>query len=220
MITIIQCAARKQANAGALRTSEGKPVLFVGYPEAAPRDGGLIYVRPDDRADTGCTWREELLRYNRESRGNPLGLLPACRLYAEPVYQALAEKFGIENTYILSAGWGLIPASFLTPVYDITFTQAVKQKAPYKLRRKNDRYDDFRMLAADAGKPIVFFGGKDYLPLFCRLTEGTSAPRTAFYRSSVTPAFPGVSFISYETDRRTNWHYDCARDFIAERIAL
>ena len=37
-------------------------------------------------------------------------------------YRALVKRFGIDKTYILSAGWGLIPASFLTPYYDITFT--------------------------------------------------------------------------------------------------
>jgi hypothetical protein len=34
----------------------------------------------------------------------------------------LVEKFGIEKVFILSAGWGLIRADFLTPNYDITFS--------------------------------------------------------------------------------------------------
>ena len=44
------------------------------------------------------------------------------------------------------AGWGLIPAAFLTPQYDITFTTAVRKKAAYKLRKKADRYEDFRAI--------------------------------------------------------------------------
>ena len=51
----------------------------------------------------------------------------------------LVEIFGIDNVYILSAGWGLIRASFLTPNYDITFSAPA---GAYNLRRKYDQYCD------------------------------------------------------------------------------
>jgi len=66
-------------------------------------------------------------------------------------------RFGVKNVYILSAGWGLICADFLTPAYDITFSPSA---APYKRRRKTDRYEDFRMLPDKAEREIVFFGGQ------------------------------------------------------------
>ena len=51
----------------------------------------------------------------------------------------------------------------------------------FKRRRKADRYDDFRMLPDDTEEEILFFGGKDYLPLFCSLTRSAGAVKTAFY---------------------------------------
>jgi hypothetical protein len=64
----------------------------------------------------------------------------------------------------LSAGWGLIRTDFLTPCYDITFSQSAEG---YKRHRKADRYQDFRTLPARSDEDIVFFGGKDYVRLFC-----------------------------------------------------
>ncbi len=75
------------------------------------------------------------------------------------VYGRLVVRLGLENVYVLSAGWGLIRADFLTPYYYITFSSRADT---YKRRRKTDRYDDFRMLPDDAKNDIVFFGGKDY----------------------------------------------------------
>src|SRR5262245_52013351 len=121
MNVIVQCAAQKRPDAGFLRTKDGKKVLFVAKPAAAPFSSELIYARPDDLSDTGGSWREMLLRYNRDHDGNALRLLPAAQLYANPTYGQLVRQFGVEKTYILSAGWGLIKASFLTPNYDITF---------------------------------------------------------------------------------------------------
>jgi hypothetical protein len=78
------------------------------------------------------------------------------------------DRFGVEKVYILSAGWGLIRADFLTPYYDITFSQQAER---WKRRRKADRYEDFRMLSDDAADDIACVGGKDYLKLFGALTE-------------------------------------------------
>ena len=80
MIAVIQCAARKNANAGTLRTSAGQPVCFVANPALAPNDR-YAYARPDGFSESGESWRNRLLRYNHEDHGNSLGLLPAYRLY-------------------------------------------------------------------------------------------------------------------------------------------
>jgi hypothetical protein len=115
------------------------------------------------------------------------------------------------NLFILSAGWGLIAADFLTPYYDITFSQSAEG---YKRRRKSDRYDDFRMLPHDTDEDIVFFGGKDYLPLFCSLTSAIRTTKTVFYNSAQRPQVTGCALKRFDTTTRTNWHYECANAFL------
>jgi hypothetical protein len=114
---------RRQHNAGYMRTANGKPVVFVADPQKAAGSGVWLYARPDDPSDQDCTWRELLVRYNKASNANPLDLLPAFKLYKNRSYSDLVGRFGLDKTYILSAGWGLINAGFLTPYYDISFSQ-------------------------------------------------------------------------------------------------
>jgi hypothetical protein len=211
LIVVIQCAASKRSTAGHLQTTDGQPVLFVANPLIAPDQKGLTYRRPDDRTEGGETGRELLLRYNQSPGENALGLLPAYQLYSNDVYHRLVNWFGIEKTFILSAGWGLINASLLTPAYDITFSASADE---YKRRRKNDGYNDFKMIPAACEEEVVFLGGKDYLPLFCSLTGALTCRRTAFYNSSSAPNAPGCHLTRFATKTRTNWHYECARELL------
>jgi len=158
-----------------------------------------------------------LLEYNKQPGNNPLGLCPAWQLYENPTYGRLINAFGVANVYILSAGWGLIGASFLTPYYDITFSPSA---AEYKRRRKADRYRDFCMLPADDNIEIVFLGGRDYVPLFCSLTSAMRNTRTIFYNSALPPDAPGCMLKKFATSTRTNWHYECAGALIDGRIAI
>ena len=209
-MAVIQCAARKRPNAGHLTTEEGKPVLFVANATTAPRNTDVVYQCPDDVALSASSWRDVLVKYNEthgSAQTNPLGLLPAWRLYQDSTYEYLVDHLGQDNVFILSAGWGLISAAFLTPMYDITFAGNVKD---YKRRRSHERYADFSMLPEDPLLPIIFLGGKDYVPLFCRLTEGTSAERLV-YHVGEPPCAPNCRTVRFETNRRTNWHYECAR---------
>ena len=211
MIVVIQCAASKRADAGRLVTVGGTPVDFVAEPRAAPHAPRKVYARPDDPSDGGRSWRDSLLAYNRDPRGNPLRLLPAYRLYENRIYGRLVERLKRRNVYFLSAGWGLIPADFLTPYYDITFSQSADA---YKRRRRTDRYHDFRMLPGDTVEDIVFFGGKDYLPLFGALTDGVRGRRIVFYSSVTAPQIGSCTLRRFETTTRTNWHYECAAAFL------
>jgi hypothetical protein len=216
MKIVIQCAARKRHDAGSFTTADGRRVLFVGDPGAAPYEPGHVYARPDDVSDGGTSWRARLLDYNRNQADNPLGLLPAWELYEHDTYGRLVREFGVERVFILSAGWGLIPATFLTPAYDITFTASADE---WKRRRKDDRYDDLSLMPDD-GHATVFLGGKEYQPLFRRLTEALGGTKIVFFRSAVPPDLPnGFVTVSYETTSRTNWHYECAQDLAAGRIA-
>ena len=215
MIAVIQCAATKRADAGCYRDLQNRPVLFVADPSKAPPSDRCVYARPDDDAEGNASWRDLLVQYNQTPGNNPFGLLPAIDLYENNAYHQLAAKVGRSNTYILSAGWGLIPADFLTPAYDITFSAAADA---HKRRRRAERYRDLCMLSA-TDQPVLFFGGKDYVPLFCELTKHVSGPRTVFYNSARPPAAPGCLLHRFDTSTRTNWHYECVRAFVAGDFA-
>ena len=222
-VFVIQCAATKRGSAGCLRAEDGRRVVFVANPSIAPESSDRLYKRPDDRMDANRSYRDAVVTYDRQWRknpqDNPYGLLAAWRLYKPPVYEDLVRRFGIPRVFILSAGWGLIPADFLTPCYDITFGYAAEK---YK-RRRGDGFRDLMMLPADSGS-IVFLGGKEYRQLFCRLTEGTSAERIVFYRASAEDDqdidLARCKSRPFRTRTRTNWHYECAQALIEEKIAV
>jgi hypothetical protein len=215
MKIVIQCASRKDPAAGSFITADGRLVLFVAHPDTAPPAGGIAYKRPDDLSDDGRAWRARVLKRNQNTPAEDDDLLPAYRLYAHDTYRELAATFGVEKLFILSAGWGLIPATFRTPRYDITFAA---QADSWKRRRKGDHYDDFLLVPDDADE-MIFLGGKDYLPLFCALTAGLKGHKTVFFNSMRTPDLPaGFSLVRYKTSTRTNWHYECARDLLAGRL--
>ena len=223
MIVVIQCAARKQRHAGHFRTADCRPVMFVANPKEAPCGDGLVYARPDDPScENGKSWRDALCDYNKKYKENPsenpYGLLPAWQLYRHPTYKRLADRYGPDRLYILSAGWGLIAASFLTPMYDITFSKAEKVGS-CKRRSHRDKYQDLRMLPSDVAGPVAFFGGKDYIPLFCDLTKGTRCQRTVFYAGK-KPCAPGCITRCCFRKPFIMCHYQCAKKLIDGRIRL
>ena len=114
MIAVIQCAARKQHDAGCLRKLDGRKVLFVADPDAAPTGEGRVYARPDDMSDRGKSWRTVVHEYNDDPGDNPYAFLAAWQLYRHPTYKMLADHLGLARLYILSAGWGMISADYLT----------------------------------------------------------------------------------------------------------
>jgi hypothetical protein len=85
----------------------------------------------------------------------------------------------------------------------------------YKRRRKTDVYDDLCMLPRETREPVLFFGGKDYLPLFQKLTASIESRRVVYYRSADEPDIPGCIPVRFDTTRSTNWHYECAEAFLA-----
>jgi hypothetical protein len=217
MIVVIQCAASKRSDAGHLAVAGGKLVDFVANPQLAPRNPDRVYARPDDSWEYGTSWRQLLLKYNKDTSDNPLRLYPAYQLYENKAYGRLVDRFGSKNVYLLSAGWGMIRADFLTPSYDITFSPSADA---YKRRRKTDRYDDFRMLPDNTEDDIVFFGGKEYLPLFCLLTDRIRSRKIVFFNSATTPQFSNCTLRRFETATRTNWHYKCANAFLDGMIRI
>lgn len=158
--------------------------MFIANPASVPSDG-CVYAHPDGSPDGGKTWRQLLVDYNNHTE-NKLGLRRAYALYRHPVYKELVDQYGVDNVFILSAGWGLISAKFLTPDYDITFSN-MKKEEKYKQRRSRDLYHDLCQLPADAEDDLVFLGGKGYLPLFCKLTAPIGGAGTCSTNRTVNP---------------------------------
>ena len=231
MNIVIVCADGKEPHAGYLRQQDGKKVKFVADPDGASRaesscNESYVYARPDDISDVGVSWTETLHQYNETPEDNPLGLLQAWELYSNPTYKYLARKHGTERLYILSGAWGLISATFLTPMYNITFSTR-KNVKPYQRRKAEDCYGNFCRLPANTVEPVVFFGGLAYVKFFCSLTSDIKAERYIFYNSRNAPPAPGCQTRKFETEHRKNWsykreiwYYECARAFIDGDISL
>ena len=67
---------------------------------------------------------------------------------------------------------------------------------------------------------IVFFGGKDYLPLFCSLTDTIRSKKIVFYNSATFPRLNDCAPRRFQTTTRTNWHYECANAFLDGSINI
>src|SRR5262249_42149796 len=175
----------------------------------------VCYQRPDDASDIGFgTWRETLTAYN-EGKSNPLNLLQASDLYEHDVYRRLVTAFDPLDIFILSAGWGLIRSTFLTPYYNITFSNC--KGKPWTKRKLNEPWQDFNHLRDTgvlADEEVHFFGGHDYLEFFYALTQPLPATKIIHYK--MPERREGYTYEAYATPRNQNWHYAPVQDFIAQ----
>lgn len=107
------------------------------------------------------------------------------------------------------------------PAIDCRSTTTFSQAAEYYQRRSRyDAYNDFCQLRDDGSEPIIFLGLQGYLPLFQRLTDGMSLNVVVFLCSAYLPQHRRWRVLRFETNKRTNWHYDCARALLAGQIAI
>lgn len=215
MKIIIQCCSEKNGRMWTSSEFGVQKVKFVAHPDYCEERRSFINCRPDDHIPRDpITWRQYLITYN-QSGENPDGLLKAGDLYKHPIYRMLVNKFGWENTFILSAGWGLVRSDFLLPYYDITFSSKADD---CKKRKKGDIFHDFNHLTqnseTDQEDQIYFFGGIDYLPLFYQLTTNHRGRKVVYHKALKIPRQEGYEYFQYSTRRSTNWHYSCAEDFI------
>jgi hypothetical protein len=217
MKIVVQCSATKNPLAPSLFFGKRR-VEFVAHPEHHPGTNSNATFRPDDLIpSTLLTWRESLAAYNAKGT-NPYGLLSAGMLYAQPAYQKLLDYVAAENLYILSAGWGLIRSDYLLPDYDITFSS---QCESWKRRKPCDHFQDFAHLTQDRiveDETVYFFGGKAYLPLYYTLTQALPTRKVVYYRSKSIPENGAFKYIRYDCPGSTNWHYQCIKDFMADKI--
>ena len=197
MKMVIQCAGRKNESAGRLTKLSGDKVLFVAHPDKCFPQANCY--RPYDHADgTDSMWRDYLKLYNQKGL-NPDNLYHAWELYRPPIYKALVEKYGVQNVFILSAGWGLIRSDFLIPYYDITFSN---QGKPYSKRHPRDQFRDFNQLencGIHADEAIYFFGGQDYLKLYLSLTQNIVARKVIYHSRGGAFQIQGYECITYRS---------------------
>ena len=92
------------------------------------------------------------------------------------------------------------------------------QANPINRRKKTKDYQDICALKMDTEEPLLFFGGKDYLPLFDRLTNQYRGKRTVFYNSTAPPNLPDCDVQKFDTNRRRKWHYECAQACLDGRL--
>lgn len=214
MKIIIQCAGAKQPHAN--YTGFHQHGHYIENFLARPNADHLHCTHPDLECANGITWRETLAQYNQQnSANNPQYLSQAYELYRPAAYGNLVAEFGVENVYILSAGWGLIRADYLIPDYDITFSANAE---PHQRRRNNDDYNDFNHLAGNT-EPLIFLGGISYQPLLFQLTQQLDCDIRLVFRAENPPALPINANARYmkrnfQTPRRTNWHYEAANALI------
>jgi hypothetical protein len=124
----------------------------------------------------------------------------------------------LTNVLILSAAWGLVRADYLLPYYDITFAHT-KPGEGYKRRMQWDKYDDFSHLSNEEHGPIVYFGGNNYLSLLRKVTGHIHCDKVIFFASANRPSDPQWRTVRFDRNF-CNWHYACARDFIAGRLSI
>jgi hypothetical protein len=215
---IIQCSGSKNGEPWTVSGLNGIKVKFVSHPNPCEVTPGLELFRPDDVVpDHITTWRQYLSDYNKR-KDNPDYLLKAGDLYQDKTYRILIDKFGWENVYILSAGWGLIRSDFLLPYYDITFSHLADKCVR---RYKSDIYQDYNQLKKEpihTDNEVYIFVGLDYHPLLNKLTENIPIKKYIFHKSKSLPRKTGFEYIYYRTNRVTNWHYSCAQDFANGKI--
>jgi hypothetical protein len=192
-----------------------KKISFVAQPYLMSTSDIFDYVKPDDIAYDQKSWRGLLIEYNRSS-DNANNFLPAISLYTNPIYKKLELVIPKNKLFILSAGWGMLSSTFLTPSYDITYSSLADK---YKFRnKKKDSYKDFSFTADDVNEDVVFFGGKDYVSSFVTLTKNHKGQKIIFYNSKNYPIDLSddlsYKYTKYETKTKTNWHYECVNSYL------
>jgi hypothetical protein len=219
MKLIISCCERKN---GKLFIHNGETINFVSnineFTPNKPNDG--LFFHPDDLIpNEKITWRN--LVSQQEIRND---LLQTYNLYRPKIYSSLFQHFGFD-LFIFSAGWGIVRADYKLPKYDVTFSNG-NNIPTYAIRNQDDIFNDFNQLEGiDENERIIFIGGKNYVLPFCLLTDHLPNEKIIYYKNKdVLKNNPykknNFQFIYYETNRRTNWHYEIADKLIKKEIKL
>lgn len=109
------------------------------------------------------------------------------------------DRFGLHKAYILSPAWGLSRADFLTPYYDITFSQSAEDASAVR----NQIVIRISPCCRIMRKKKSFLGGKDYVPLLCSLTAEVRSHKILFWNSARAPEAAGWTLKRFDTRTRT-----------------
>ena len=153
--------------------------MFVSHSEFGHPFFKGIVASPDEQAEGEATWRRLVLAYNSSSSNNAFGLHKAYQLYQNPAYEALVNKFGSKEVFILSAGWGLVRSDFLLPTYDITFKGS--RNRPYLWRRKKTIGSTTSICYRKTLKTRLLIWGYRLFGPFCQSHEAIWPARRSSY---------------------------------------
>ncbi len=217
MKIIISCCNRKN---GERLLHNGEVIYFVSnVHQVVPNNKN--YFHPDDLVpNEDITWRELISK--QELYNN---LQPAHELYRPPIYNSLHHHYG-NNLFIFSAGWGIIRSDFRLPKYNVTYSQ--NNNIPnYAIRNNGDVFNDFNHLEGIAlNERIILIAGSDYVLPFCQLTEDLPNEKIIIYKNQILLNnnqylnYGNFQFQHYQTNRRTNWHYEFAQRLINNEIDI
>lgn len=197
--------------------SDEQHIMFVASPEAvlnAPPPKfplGIKYCRPDDKIfDTEDTWLDLVKKQNHPD------LIPAYQLYKRDIYHKFYMKYR-NNFYIISAGWGIIRASYKIPAYNITYSNS-KSVPKYSRRINSDKWNDFNHLKEDSANfdensIIILFSGSNYIESFCNMTKFIKNRKIIYYTAQSISKKDGFEYSKYKKNF-TNWHYEAAKEYL------
>ena len=217
MKIIISCCDRKN---GMTFQQDGDKINFVSNVNEVSSNNEL-YFHPDNLIpNENITWRELIAKQE-----NRIDLLSTYILYKPNIYKLLFQHYG-NDLFIFSAGWGIVRADYKLPKYNVTFSNG-KNIPFYARRKKNDVFNDFNQLEGlDLNERIIFIAGKDYVSTFCQLTNHLPNEKIIIYKSQdVLIDNPYLNknnfqFFHYQTNTRTNWHYEFANRLMNNQIEL
>jgi len=214
-IPVLSCSGSK--NKEWFNYKDKQPVIFVASPDEATKNppssapNGTLYCEPDGKIiNTEKTWRELVKEQNHPD------LVPAYELYKNDIYYKLFNEYD-RYFYIISAGWGIIRASFKLPFYNITYSNQAKVPK-YSRRTYNMKWNDFNHLLEDSNdfddnSVIILFSGKDYIEPFCKMTRSIKKRKIIKYIAENIIEKEGYEYEEYYKNG-TNWQYEAAKDFL------
>ena len=206
---IIICASRKNENSRIYHNEIELKIKAISDPQ-----NNIFHPDYVIDEEEGFSIRDIVL----QSQNNQ-NLAPSYQLYSHPIYTDLFEYLG-DRLFIQSAGWGIISSNFRLPYYNITFNQNANLN---EIRANDADYKDFNHLEnADNKEKLVFVGSIDYIHQFWQLVEELPNDKVIFHKNvnlpQDFPQIPARFFRYYETNARTNWHYQLARSIVNGEI--
>lgn len=145
----------------------------------------------------------------------------AYELYTgNKIYNYAYNKLG-DRLFILSSGWGIMPATFKLPMYHITWAQNARGSTMF--RDRNDaRWEDWTLddhNIKDDGHYMILLAGRDYIRQFLHCTSNIKK-RCIVYNADIKCYDENVKYIWGQPylnnpNQIINWHYTALRNMLS-----